>query len=76
MIKIRLSLALSFVLILFLVNFLVQGQRRQRPPWEERSPAVNEKIPEIQIFDQDLDEIPFSNLYKDTLLIIQWGGCT
>ena len=51
-------------------------QRRPRVPWEERSPKVGKKVPDIMIYDKDLNKIPLSNLYKDTLLVIQWGGCT
>ncbi len=51
-------------------------QRRQRPSWNERSPAVGKKVPEVMVYDKNLNKIPLSNLYKDALLIIQWGGCT
>jgi hypothetical protein len=69
------------VLILFLVVTVVIGsvllaQQRGRPPWEERAPNVGSEAPEVRIYDENLNEIPFSNLYKDTLLVIQWGGCT
>jgi len=53
-----------------------QQQRRPRVPWEERSPNVGKKVPDIMIYDKDLNKIPLSNLYKDSLLVIQWGGCT
>lgn len=28
------------------------------------------------VYDKNLNKIPLSNLYKDAILIIQWGGCT
>ncbi|MFQ6038253.1 MAG: hypothetical protein ACE5LV_06515 [Candidatus Aminicenantales bacterium] len=67
-----------FAAIAFLAAgiFLKAQQRRQRPPWEERSPAVGKKVPDIMVYDRDLNRIPLSNLYKNTLLVIQWGGCT
>jgi hypothetical protein len=37
---------------------------------------VNKTVPDLKIYDESLNHIPFSNLYKDTLLIVQWGGCT
>ena len=69
------------VLILFLSVTVVIGsvllaQQRERPSWEERAPNVGVKAPEVQIYDETLNKLPFSNLYKDTLLVIQWGGCT
>ena len=68
---------LSLFLFLLIGSFLLgQQQRRQRVPWEERSPAIGKKVPDIMIYDKDLNKIPLSNLYKDTLLVIQWGGCT
>lgn len=72
-----------FSLLLFLLfgSFLKgqqqqQRQRRPRVPWEERSPKVGKRVPDIMIYDKDLNKIPLSNLYKDSLLVIQWGGCT
>ena len=66
---------LVLVLMLFVGSILL-GQRQKRAPWEERSPAVGEKVPEVMVYDQNLNQIPFSNLYQDSLLVIQWGGCT
>jgi hypothetical protein len=51
-------------------------QRRQRPPWDERSPKVGTAVPILNIYDENLNHIPLSNLYENTLLIVQWGGCT
>ncbi|MGD2294367.1 MAG: hypothetical protein PVF22_00850 [Candidatus Aminicenantes bacterium] len=51
-------------------------QQSQRPSWEERSPKVGATVPDVKIYDENLNPIPFSNLYKNTLLIVQWGGCT
>jgi hypothetical protein len=65
------------VLCLLLISTLILGQqRRRRAPWEERSPAVGKKVPDVMVYDKDLNQIPLSNLYKDTYLVIQWGGCT
>ncbi|MFC2164375.1 hypothetical protein ACFLT2_05195 [Acidobacteriota bacterium] len=69
------------VLILFLVATVVMSsvllaQQRERPSWDERAPKVGNKAPEVQIYDESLNKISLSNLYKDTLLVIQWGGCT
>lgn len=69
--------AISSFILLFLCLTLIDAQRRQRPPWEERSPKLGKAIPEVQIYDELLNQIPISNLYKDAeLLVIQWGGCT
>lgn len=51
-------------------------ERRQRPPWDDRSPKVGKTVPDVNIYDENLNQVPFSNFYKDTLLIVQWGGCT
>ncbi len=69
------------VLVLFLmttvvVSSILLAQQRERLPWEERAPEVGKKTPDVVIYDEVLNKIPFSNLYKDTLLVIQWGGCT
>jgi hypothetical protein len=69
----------SLFALLLIGSFLKgqqQQQRRPRVPWEERSPKVGKKVPDIMIYDKDLNKIPLSNLYKDSLLVIQWGGCT
>ena len=71
----------SLFVLLLIGSFLKgqqqqQRQRRPRVPWEERSPKVGKKVPDIMIYDKDLNKIPLSNLYKDSLLVIQWGGCT
>ena len=65
----------SFVCFLFVTSALL-SQRRDRPPWEERSPKVGKKVPDVVVYDASLNKISLSNLYKDTLLVIQWGGCT
>ncbi len=72
----------TYIVVGSLFLFLIAGslglgqQRRQRAPWNERSPAVGKKVPEFMVYDKNLNKIPLSNLYKDTMLIIQWGGCT
>jgi hypothetical protein len=65
----------SLVCFLFMTSVLL-AQRRDRPPWEERSPKVGEKVPDVVVYDASLNKISLANLYKDTLLVIQWGGCT
>ncbi len=72
----------TYIVVGSLFLFLIAGslglgqQRRQRPSWGERSPAVGKKVPEVMVYDKDLHKIPLSNLYKDAILVIQWGGCT
>jgi len=70
------SIVLFSILLLLIVSSLILGQRRKRVPWEERSLPVGKKIPDIMVYDRDLNKIPLSNLYKNRLLVIQWGGCT
>jgi hypothetical protein len=79
----RISIVFFFLLTFLLIGSFLKGQqqqqrqtRRPRVPWEERSPKVGKKVPDIMIYDKDLNKIPLSNLYKDSLLVIQWGGCT
>ena len=75
--KNKIFLVLTLLLIFTVViSSLLLAQQKERPPWEERAPKVGNKVPEVQIYDENLNKIPFSNLYKDTLLVIQWGGCT
>lgn len=70
-------LALTILLMAIVVfSYVLLAQQRERPSWEERAPKVGNKAPDVQIYDENLNKIPFSNLYKDTLLVIQWGGCT
>ena len=71
---------LFLVLVLFLVATVVTGsallaQQRERPPWEERAPNVGKKAPDVVIYDENLKEIPLSNLYKDTLLAVIMHIC-
>jgi len=73
----RISIVIFSLFLLVLIGSFLRGQqRRQRAPWEERSPKIGKKVPDLMIYDKDLNKIPLSNLYKDSLLIIQWGGCT
>jgi cytochrome oxidase Cu insertion factor (SCO1/SenC/PrrC family) len=74
--KIILLMAWSLVCILLVTSVLLAQQRRDRAPWEERSPKVGKIVPDVVVYDANLNEISLSNLYKDTLLVIQWGGCT
>ncbi len=64
------------VILLCAAVVVALAQTRKRAPWEDRSPAIGKKAPDINIYDMDLNQIPFRSLYKDTLLVIQWGGCT
>jgi hypothetical protein len=66
----------SLVCALLVTSVLLAQQRRDRPPWEERSPKVGKKIPNVVVYDASLNKISLANLYNDTLLVIQWGGCT
>ena len=75
--KLRKPLFLWVVVFVLVASVLCTAtQRRQRPPGEERSPKVGKTVPDIKIYDENLNNVPFSNFYKDTLLIVQWGGCT
>ena len=75
--KLRTYIVVGSLFLLLIVGSLGLGQqRRQRRPWSERSPAVGKKVPEVMVYDKNLNKIPLSNLYKDAILIIQWGGCT
>ena len=66
----------SLVCILLVTSVLLAQQRRDRAPWEERSHKVGKIVPDVVVYDANFNEISLSNLYKDTLLVIQWGGCT
>ncbi len=70
------SFVLFSLMLLLIVSSLILGQRRKRAPWKERSITVGKKVPDFMVYDRDLNKIPLSNLYKNRLLIIQWGGCT
>jgi hypothetical protein len=75
----HLSIVFFFLLALLLTGSFLeeqQQQRRPRVPWEERSPKAGKKVPDVMICDKDLNNIPLINLYKDSFLVIQWGGCT
>jgi len=75
--KWRISVSLlSIFLLLVLSSVSLAQARRQRPPWNERSPAIGKKVPDAVVFDKNLNKIPFTNFYEDTILVIQWGGCT
>ncbi len=73
----RVCLAVSLALA-FLLFALAAAQRLPVPPtWEERSPALGEKVPEVKVHDEELNEVSLSDLYKRSeLLVMQWGGCT
>jgi hypothetical protein len=66
----------SLVCIFLVTSVLLAQQRRDRPPWEERSPKVGKIVPDVVVYDASLNKISLANLYKDTLLVIHWGGCT
>ncbi len=75
--KLRTYILVGSLFLLLLIGSLgLSQQRRQRRPWSERSPAVGKKVPEFMVYDKNLNKIPLSNLYKDAILVIQWGGCT
>lgn len=74
--KLRTSIIFWSILVLLFMSTLILGQRRKRAPWSERSPAIGKKVPDVMIYDKYLNEIPFNNFYKDTILVVQWGGCT
>ncbi len=75
--KLRTPIVVGSLFLLLLIGSLgLSQQRRQRRPWNERSPVVGKKVPEFMVYDKNLNKIPLSNLYKDAILVIQWGGCT
>jgi len=75
--KLRNPIFLWVVVFVLVASVLCMAQqRRQRPPWDERSPKAGKIVPDIKIYDENLNNVPFSNFYKNTLLIVQWGGCT
>lgn len=75
--KLKTPIFLWVVVFVLMASVLCTAiQRRQRPSWKDRSPKVKETVPDLKIYDESLNHISFSNLYKDTLLIVQWGGCT
>jgi hypothetical protein len=74
--NVRTLAMIFFILFFFAATCSVFTQQRTRAPWKERSPAVGKKLKELMVYDKDLNKIPLSNLYKDTILILQWGGCT
>lgn len=75
--KLKTPIFLWVVVFVLVASVLCTAtQRRQRPSWEDRAPKLNATVPDLKIYDERLKHIPFSNLYKDTLLIVQWGGCT
>ncbi len=74
--KLRTSIVFWSILVLLFMSTLILGQRRKRAPWSERSPAIGKKVPDFMIYDKYLNELPFNNFYKDTMLVVQWGGCT
>ena len=77
MTKIHKVLLLTTVLLLAVLTAVTFGQRRERPPWEDRSPSVGKIVPESQIYDRDLNPMSVKDIYsKNALLIVQWGGCT
>ena len=75
--KLRTNILVGFLFLLLIVGSLgLSQQGGKRAPWNERSPTVGKKVPEVIVYDKNLNKIPLSNLYKDAILVIQWGGCT
>jgi hypothetical protein len=72
------GLTLGTLTLVLLSGSLIYGdqQRQRRAPWEERSPAIGKTIPEVKIYNEKLQNIPLSSLYKGNYLYLQWGGCT
>jgi len=57
----HISLVFFSMFLLVLIGSLLFGEQQR---------------PDIMIYDKNLNKIPLSNLYKGSLLVIQWGGCT
>ena len=65
----------ALVLVL-VVGSLAFGQQNRRAPWEERSPGIGKIVPNMKIYNEKLQQIQLSSLYKGNYLYLQWGGCT
>ncbi|MFA9454718.1 MAG: hypothetical protein ACERK6_12485 [Candidatus Aminicenantaceae bacterium] len=75
--KRKITMITLWALVLTLVvGSLVYGQQRQRAPWEERSPGIGKVVPDVMIYNQKLQQVSLSSLYKGNYLYLQWGGCT
>ena len=74
----RIALITLWTLILVLVvGSLAYGhQQRRGAPWEERSPGIGKVVPDVMIYNEKLQQVSLSSLYKGNYLYIQWGGCT
>jgi len=69
-----LTLTLWTAVFALLAGAFLVGQGWEE--WEDSSPPIGKKIPDVKIYDVNLNHIPLSNLYKGSYLYFQWGGCT
>ena len=73
----RFTLITLWALILVLVvGSLAYGQQRRRAPWEERAPGIGKVVPDVMVYNEKLQQVSLSSLYKGNTLYLQWGGCT
>jgi len=73
----RLALITLWALILVLVvGSMIYGEQRRRAPWEEQAPGIGKVVPDVMIYNEKLQQVSLSSLYKGNYLYLQWGGCT
>jgi hypothetical protein len=70
------TITLWALILVLLAGSLAYGQQRRGIPWEERAPGIGKTVPEVMIYNEMLQRVPLSSLYKGNLLYLQWGGCT
>ncbi len=73
----RIAVITLWTLVLVLVvGSLAYGQQNRRASWEDRSPGIGKIVPDVKIYNEKLQQIQLSSLYKGSYLYLQWGGCT
>ncbi len=69
-------ITLCALILVLVVGSLSYGQQRRRAPWEERAPGIGKVVPDVMIYNEKLQQVSLSSLYKGNTLYLQWGGCT
>jgi hypothetical protein len=64
------------LILVLIVGSLAYGQQRRRISWEERSPGIGKTVPDVMIYNEKLQQVSLSSLYKGNYIYLQWGGCT